>query len=80
MVRKVTVTLDEEILTFVDREATGSGARSNRSSFINAVLVQERRRRMEAELAEAYSRDAADPGWIEEAQAWDTLAGDGLGA
>ena len=31
-------------------------------------------------LAQAYRRDAADPIWREEAQAWDSLAGDGLGA
>jgi len=44
------------------------------------VLSQERRRQLDAELEDAYKRDAADAAWREEVEAWDSTVGDGLNA
>ena len=74
MSKKVSITLDDEVLDFVDRLA------SNRSSFINDVLSQEKRRILMKELEDAYTDQANDPEFQEEISAWDIAAGDGLNA
>jgi len=74
MSKKVSITLDDEVLDFVDRLA------SNRSSFINDVLWQEQKRIFMKELADAYKDQASDPALQAEIAAWDTAAGDGLNA
>ncbi|MDS3859204.1 hypothetical protein RIF25_00145 [Thermosynechococcaceae cyanobacterium BACA0444] len=74
MSKKVSITLDDDILDFVDRLA------SNRSSFINAVLSQEKRRILMKELEEAYKDQANNPELQEEISAWDVAVGDGLNA
>lgn len=73
MSKKVSITLDDEVLEFVDRLA------SNRSSFINETLQKERQRTFIEELAKAYQDQANDPAFQAEASVWDTTAGDGLG-
>jgi metal-responsive CopG/Arc/MetJ family transcriptional regulator len=55
MSKKVSITLDDEILDFVDRLA------SNRSSFINDVLSKEKQKIFMKELAAAYADQAHDP-------------------
>jgi hypothetical protein len=61
MSKKVTIPLDEQVLSFVDREAALlQGGRSNRSGFINNVLADEFKRRLEEDLVKAYQRDAAE--------------------
>ncbi|AFY59915.1 hypothetical protein [Synechococcus sp. PCC 6312] len=74
MSKKVSITLDDDVLDFVDRLA------SNRSSFINNVLWQEKRRILMKELEEAYKDQANDPELQEEISAWDVAVGDGLNA
>jgi hypothetical protein len=74
MSTKVSITLDDEVLTFVDQLA------SNRSSFINNVLLKEKNRVFLQELAEAYSEQANDPEFQNEITVWDVTAGDGLDA
>lgn len=74
MSKKVSITLDDEVLEFVDQLA------SNRSSFINDVLWQEKKRIFMKELAKAYKAQSSDPGFQEEVSAWDIVAGDGLDA
>ena len=74
MSRKVSITLDDEILEFIDRLA------SNRSSFINNILLQEKRRIFTQELAAAYKDQADDPELQAEVSLWDSVAGDGLNA
>ena len=78
MGKKITISLDDEILVFVDKEASTRGLPVNRSGYINAVLAAERSRRLELELIAAYTRDAQDPNWRQEAAEWDSLAGDGI--
>ena len=74
MSKKVSITLDDEVLEFVDRLA------SNRSSFINDVLWQEKKRVFMKELEDAYKDQANDPEMQEEISVWDIAVGDGLNA
>lgn len=74
MSKKVSITLDDEVLDFVDRLA------SNRSSFINDVLWKEKKRVFMKELEDAYTEQSNDPDFLEEISAWDDAVGDGLNA
>ncbi|NJL01310.1 MAG: hypothetical protein HC910_12405 [Spirulinaceae cyanobacterium SM2_1_0] len=55
MSTKVSITLDDEILHFIDART------ANRSSFINEILRREKQRIFLQELAAAYQAQAADP-------------------
>lgn len=74
MSKKVSITLDDEVLSFVDRLA------SNRSSFINDILWKEKRRIFMQELGDAYKEQGNDPVFQEEISIWDVTAEDGLNA
>jgi predicted transcriptional regulator len=74
MSKKVSITLDDEVLSFVDRLA------SNRSSFINDILWKEKRRIFMQELEDAYKEQVNDPIFQEEISLWDATAEDGLNA
>lgn len=74
MSKKVSITLDDEILDFVD------GLASNRSSFINEILLKEKRRIFMQELEDAYREQGTDPDFQEEISVWDVAVGDGLNA
>ena len=74
MSKKVSITLDDEILSFVDRLA------GNRSSFINDILWKEQGRIFMKELEDAYKEQANDPMFQEEISLWDVTAEDGLDA
>ncbi|MGB3669515.1 MAG: hypothetical protein WA783_01630 [Phormidesmis sp.] len=74
MSRKVSITLDDEILEFID------GFASNRSSFINAILQKERQRIFLQELEAAYTEQSNDPEFYDEMKIWDVAVGDGLDA
>ena len=74
MSKKVSITLDDEILSFVDRLA------SNRSSFINDILWKEQKRIFMKELEDAYKEQVNDPMFQEEISLWDITAEDGLNA
>lgn len=74
MSKKVSITLDDEILSFVDRLA------SNRSSFINDILKQEKQRIFMKELEDAYIEQGNDPVFREEISLWDVATEDGLNA
>jgi metal-responsive CopG/Arc/MetJ family transcriptional regulator len=74
MGKKVSITLDDEVLSFVDRLA------SNRSSFINDILWKEKRRIFMQELEDAYKEQVNDPMFQEEISLWDVTTEDGLNA
>jgi Arc/MetJ-type ribon-helix-helix transcriptional regulator len=80
MAKKVTITLDDEVLAFVDQQAAMTSNKANRSGFINAVLAELQRQQLQADLEAAYRRDAQDRAYQEEVSAWDSLAADGLDA
>lgn len=75
MKQKIAVTLDEELVTFLDAQANG-----NRSDYINSLLAQQRKLCLEAELITALKSDAEDPEYQQEVVAWDSVAGDGIDA
>ncbi|NMF66257.1 type II toxin-antitoxin system MazE family antitoxin [Brasilonema octagenarum] len=72
---KVTITLEEDVLQFIDQQAQG-----NRSGYINALLTQHRRRILEAEMIAALKQDAEDSEYQAEIAAWDNVVGDGINA
>jgi metal-responsive CopG/Arc/MetJ family transcriptional regulator len=74
MSKKVSITLDDDVLDFVDRLT------SNRSSFINDVLWKEKQRVFMKELEESYKEQSNDPGFQGEIAVWDVAVGDGLNA
>ena len=74
MSKKVSITLDDQVLIFVDRLA------GNRSSFINDILWKEKERIFVQELEDAYKAQANDPIFQEESSLWDVTAEDGLNA
>ncbi len=74
MSKKVSITLDDEVLNFADRLAT------NRSSFINDILLKEKRRIFMKKMEEAYKEQANDPEFQEEISVWDVTVGDSLNA
>ncbi|MEH1806401.1 type II toxin-antitoxin system MazE family antitoxin [Nostoc sp.] len=72
---KVTITLEEDILQFVDQYAQG-----NRSAYINTLLAEHRRRILAAEMITALMQDVKDAEYQAEIAAWDGVAGDGINA
>jgi metal-responsive CopG/Arc/MetJ family transcriptional regulator len=74
MSAKVSITLDEEVLEFVDRSS------QNRSQFINEILSQAKKRQGLKELEDAYTELANDPEYQSEIKLWDVTVGDGLDA
>lgn len=74
MSKKISITLDDEVLKFVDQLA------NNRSSFINDILLKEKKRIFMKELEDAYKEQVNDSEFQEEISAWDVTAGDGLNA
>jgi protein-L-isoaspartate O-methyltransferase len=70
---KVTITLEEDILRFIDQQAKG-----NRSGYINALLAEQRRKILEAEIIAALQEDAKDLEYQNEISDWDNVAGDGI--
>jgi metal-responsive CopG/Arc/MetJ family transcriptional regulator len=78
LAKKVTITLDEDILAFIDKRAANNKETSNRSRYINDVLSQHRRKVLEAEIIAALTEDANDPEYQEEIALWDCVAPDGI--
>lgn len=74
MSKKVSITLDDEVLDFVDQLA------SNRSSFINDILWKEKRKIFMKELEDAYKEQVNDLEFQEEISVWDVTVDDGLNA
>ena len=74
MSAKVSITLDEEVLEFVDRSS------KNRSQFINEILSQAKKNQLLKELADAYTELANNPEYQSETKLWDVTVGDGIDA
>lgn len=72
MSKKISIFLDEDIISFIDRQT------NNRSRFINEVLRQKQHKSFTQDLAKAYQDQASDLDFIAEVAAWDTTIGDGL--
>jgi metal-responsive CopG/Arc/MetJ family transcriptional regulator len=74
MSAKVSITLDEEVLEFVDRSS------HNRSQFINQILAQAKKNQLLKELADAYTELANNPEYQAETKLWDVTVADGIDA
>jgi len=70
---EVTITLEEDILQFVDRYAQG-----NLSAYINTLLVEHRRKILAAEMITALKQDVEDLEYQTEIAAWDGVVADGI--
>ncbi|CAA9574583.1 Prevent host death protein, Phd antitoxin [uncultured Synechococcales cyanobacterium] len=75
MKQKIAVTLDHDLVSFLDEQARG-----NRSEYLNALLVQKRQQTLEVEMIAALQQDNEDFAYQSEVAAWDAVAGDGLDA
>lgn len=74
MSTKVSITLDQEILEFVDRSS------QNRNQFINEILAKENRRRLLEEIENSYTELANNSEYQAEIELWDVALGDGIDA
>lgn len=72
---KIAVTLDEELVRFMDARSGG-----NRSEFLNQLLKDKRSRVKIEQTIAALQADLADSSYLEEIALWDGVAGDGLDA
>ena len=72
MNKRITITLDQEILEYVD------GKTSNRSSWINQILKEKQQQELMEQLEEGYKQMSSNPEIREEIELWDSVVGDGL--
>ena len=70
---RTTVTLDEEAISFLSAQAG-----SNKSSYINTLLKQEKQRVLTQAILKANQEEADDLAYQEELQVWDNTLSDGL--
>jgi hypothetical protein len=75
MKQKIAITLDRELVFFIDLQAQG-----NRSDYLNSLIIQERRKVLTDEIIAALQEDIQDPEYQAEIAQWDRLAGDGIDA
>lgn len=75
MKQRIAVTLDEELVAFLDAESNG-----NRSDYLNEIVSQYRKDRIRAEMIAAIKQDVADPEYQAELAMWDSTSGDGIDA
>ena len=75
MKQKIAVTLEADLVAFLDAQANG-----NRSAYLNSLLAQERKKILAAELIAALQQDVQDPDYQAEIAAWGNVTGDGIDA
>lgn len=75
MKEKVTITLDTELIAFVDDRAQG-----NRSDYFNSLVQQHRQAVLKQQMIEALQADGENADYQAEIKAWDSVVGDGIDA
>jgi predicted nucleic acid-binding protein len=70
MVQKISITLDAEVLAFIDSKT------KNRSQLINQVFAKLKKQDALVQLEQAYVEQSRDPEEIEEIELWDLVVGD----
>ncbi len=73
MKQKIAITLDEQLVKFIDSHSGG-----NRSEYLNQLLALERKRTIEAQSIKGLQEDYCNPDYLAEIQAWDAAIADGL--
>ncbi|NJK51779.1 MAG: CopG family transcriptional regulator [Acaryochloridaceae cyanobacterium CSU_3_4] len=75
MKEKVTITLDTELIAFVDDRADG-----NRSDYFNSLVQHHRQAVLKQQMIQALQEEVENPDYQAEIDAWDSVVGDGLDA
>ncbi len=74
MKSKIAVSLDQELIKFLDAQAV------NRSEYLNGLLVEQRTKVLREQMIAALQADQADAEYQAEIAAWDPVVGDGIDA
>jgi hypothetical protein len=74
MNQKVTLTLDRELIEFLDLQA------NNRSEYLNELLLQHRSQVLANQMIVALQEDLSNPEYLSDIQDWDVVVADGLDA
>lgn len=72
MAQKISITLDEEVLAFIDSQT------NNRSQLINQVFDKLKKQQALSELEAAYIEQSQDEDEITEIKLWDATIADGI--
>ena len=72
MARKISITLDEEVLAFIDSQT------NNRSQLINQVFNNLKKQQALKSLESAYIEQSQDEDEIAEVELWDIAIADGI--
>ncbi|MDJ0594288.1 MAG: hypothetical protein QNJ72_30655 [Pleurocapsa sp. MO_226.B13] len=72
MAAKITINIDDRALEFL-KQVT-----SNRSAYINQLLLEKEREQLEKELRQAYREQNQDPEFQQSIKDWDVTVADGL--
>lgn len=72
MTTKISITLDDDIVRFIDSQG------NNRSKTINDLLIKAQQEKLKADLKAAYIDQNNDPHFWSEFELWDSTIGDGL--
>ena len=73
MTKKISISVDEKLLEYVDRES------KNRSAFINKCIEEVRQNHKKEALKAAYLDQEQDAEFWSEFELWDNTIGDGIG-
>jgi Arc/MetJ-type ribon-helix-helix transcriptional regulator len=73
--QKIAITIDQQLLSFIDSQAQG-----NRSDYLNSLVHRERQMKLKQQMMTALTEDLQDPQYLAESAEWDRLAADGLDA
>ena len=72
MTAKITINIDDRAFEFLKQVTT------NRSAYINNLLLEKEREQLEEKLRQAYREQNQDPEFQQSIKDWDVTVGDGL--
>ena len=72
MTAKITINIDDRAFEFLKQVTT------NRSAYINNLLLEKEREQLEEKLRQAYREQNQDPEFQKSIKDWDVTVGDGL--
>ncbi|MGK7892155.1 MAG: hypothetical protein AB4372_00480 [Xenococcus sp. (in: cyanobacteria)] len=72
MASKITINIDDRAFEFLKQVTT------NRSAYINNLLLEKEREQLEEKLRQAYREQNQDPEFQQSIKDWDVTVGDGL--
>lgn len=72
MAAKITINIEDRAYSFLEQVT------DNRSAYINSLLLEKEREKLEDELRQAYREQNQDPEFKQALEDWDVTVGDGL--